>query len=55
MLASFGQRLVELGRGDQALLDQQLAELETRLLAQVNWDRIAKPHWLSHRPNGLFS
>ena len=49
-LASLDQRLAELGLVDQPLLDQQLAELEAGLLAEGNGGRVAKPHWLTHRP-----
>ncbi len=43
-LAALDQRLGELGLGDQPFLDQQLTELETRLLAQGDGSWVAKPH-----------
>jgi hypothetical protein len=52
VLATLDQRLGELGVGDQPFLDQQLTELETRLLAQGDGSWVARPHWLTHRPPG---
>ena len=50
--AALGQRVVELGLGDQALFDQQFAKLEAGLLAEGI--RVAKPHELLIVPSGRF-